>query len=137
MKKCTVCECIKPLEEFYNRKASEDGKAYRCKDCDNKAGKKYKAENKERFREKNINRVRKYKYGITSEEVDKLFAEQDGKCAICFNEFSDDNKHRQAIDHCHTTNKVRGLLCVRCNQALGLFRDNKHILYSAIEYLGR
>ena len=39
------------------------------------------------------------------------------------------------IDHCHVTNKVRGILCKSCNYGLGFFKDNKSLLVSAIEYL--
>jgi hypothetical protein len=40
-----------------------------------------------------------------------------------------------AVDHCHTTGKIRGLLCSKCNPALGAFNDNIEILNSAIKYL--
>ena len=57
---------------------------------------------------------------------------QNNKCLICGNE--QDGKDL-AIDHCHTTNKVRGLLCNSCNLGLGCFKDNLDILASAIKYL--
>lgn len=74
----------------------------------------------------------KHKYNITTEEYDKMLAEQDYRCAICKGSLEMDR-----IDHCHKTGKVRGILCNDCNLGLGLFRDNKDYLKSAIEYLGK
>ena len=73
-------------------------------------------------------------YGITLEEYNNMLEAQDYKCAICNNE--DEVKGRKlAIDHCHTTGSVRGLLCGKCNRALGLFYDNRELLHNAIQYL--
>lgn len=58
---------------------------------------------------------------------------QGGLCAIC----GGSQKHRLAVDHCHTTNVVRGLLCHRCNTAIGLLRDDVELLTRAREYLER
>ena len=74
----------------------------------------------------------KYKYGITPEEYDRLFEQQHGKCAICFKA---PIYRKLDIDHEHTTNKVRGLLCNNCNQALGLLGDSILVLREAIHYL--
>ena len=62
-----------------------------------------------------------------------MIADQKGKCAICEAEL--DNGKHTCVDHCHTTGKIRGLLCTRCNWALGGFKDNPVILHSAIKYL--
>lgn len=125
---------------FYKSKTYADGRGYRCKPCDNEARKKYNERDPDRFREKNINRVRKYKYGISSGEVEQMYKDQNGLCKICNIEMDTaitnyNSKTRQVIDHCHSTNKVRGLLCTRCNQALGLFRDDPEILRQAILYV--
>lgn len=77
----------------------------------------------------------KNKYGITCEERDAIIAEQGGLCAICG---SDDPGGRWGAwhtDHCHQTNKVRGMLCDACNRGLGFFRDNTAFLISAVKYL--
>lgn len=71
------------------------------------------------------------KYGINQEIYDEMIKEQDNKCAICHNEFEDTPN----IDHCHETNKVRGLLCSPCNRGLGFFRDNSEALKRAANYL--
>lgn len=74
----------------------------------------------------------KRRYGITLEEYEKMFAEQDGKCAICKGVCP--TGRNLAVDHDHDTGKVRGLLCSRCNQGIGQLR-NIAILQSAITYL--
>jgi hypothetical protein len=70
----------------------------------------------------------------------KLAEEQNHRCAICFEVFEDDKPMKgkgPCIDHCHTTGKIRGLLCRHCNLMLGLARDNTTILESSIVYLNR
>jgi hypothetical protein len=70
------------------------------------------------------------RYGITVSDRDIMMVNQNGKCAIC-NKVLD----KFHIDHCHKTNKVRGLLCSSCNMALGLFKDDILILENAKKYL--
>ena len=71
-------------------------------------------------------------------DFDALMQEQGGRCAICGTEkaFSGggDNR-RMAIDHCHASGAVRGLLCGNCNRALGLVKDSVETLRNAIAYL--
>jgi hypothetical protein len=68
-----------------------------------------------------------------------MYNDQEGKCAVCDIEISidkSDNGHQTAcVDHCHSTNKVRGLLCNHCNRALGLLKESKDILKNLINYL--
>ena len=71
-------------------------------------------------------------YGIDSAAVVKMFDNQAGACAICGGSLFD-TCH---VDHCHTTNKVRGLLCRGCNQGLGSFCDNPAALLAAATYIG-
>jgi len=61
-----------------------------------------------------------------------MLKKQNNKCKICNTKFS---KVTSNIDHCHTTNKVRGILCTACNMGLGLFKDNTENLTNAITYL--
>ena len=72
----------------------------------------------------------KRKYGITLEERDRMVAAQDGRCAIC-----DARDRELVIDHCHTTGKVRQMLCTPCNSGLGLYGEDKGRLLRAVEYL--
>lgn len=68
-------------------------------------------------------------YGITISIRNAMIAVQEGKCAICF------LKKKLAIDHCHTTGRVRALLCQACNRALGMFKDDPNILQRAVTYV--
>jgi len=108
----------------------------------------YREENKEAlearrkaYYEKNKEARRAYnkalsllkKYGITLVEKKKMMNEQGNKCKICLQEFND--KVVSCVDHCHSTEKIRGLLCRNCNAGLGFFKDDTKILIKAIEYL--
>ena len=77
----------------------------------------------------------KRRYGITVEEYDELLEAQGHRCKICRTDDPGGRNARFHVDHCHTTNKVRGLLCSRCNQAIGLFDESVLVLESAIKYL--
>lgn len=77
------------------------------------------------------------KYNLTVEEFNELLASQDGKCAICRTDEWPGNGHRPHVDHCHSTNKVRGALCHDCNLGLGHFKDRIDLLEAAIAYLKR
>jgi hypothetical protein len=72
----------------------------------------------------------KNKYGITVEDYEDMYAEQDGCCSIC-----DRHYPVLCIDHCHTTGAVRGLLCSECNKALWFLHDDINIFQRAIDYL--
>ncbi len=73
-------------------------------------------------------------YGLTLEMYDELLASQDGCCAIC----RDFSRGRPLhVDHCHTTGRVRGILCFTCNTALGKFRDSRDLLQKADQYLAK
>lgn len=84
--------------------------------------------NKPRFRNSRL----KYEYGITLEDYEIMYEEQNGVCAIC--EGTDMNR-MLSVDHCHDTGRVRGLLCGTCNRALGLFKDSPELLKRAKEYV--
>ncbi len=72
------------------------------------------------------------KRGITHAEFDSMKHSQGGACAIC----GGNGKNGLHLDHDHKTNKVRGLLCCRCNFGIGSFRDDLNLLTNAIHYLG-
>lgn len=75
-------------------------------------------------------RRRQERYGLSIEEYAALGERQGGRCAIC--EARIDNLH---VDHCHSTGRVRGLLCGPCNRGIGMLRDDPAILRRAIDYL--
>jgi hypothetical protein len=79
--------------------------------------------------------IREKKYGVSAEDYDTMLEEQDNKCKICFVSFTTLSSQQIHVDHCHTTNQVRGLLCNLCNTGLGFFKDNTETLANAIVYL--
>jgi hypothetical protein len=78
---------------------------------------------------------RKYRlkknYGISIGQYRDLLKTQGGKCAICLVHLEDSAR----IDHCHNTGQVRGLLCGKCNTAIGFLNDNPELLRRAADYL--
>lgn len=89
----------------------------------------------------NRRRQIRYRYGITPEDYARMLAEQDGKCAICLDPPHEGNTLKRwngklAIDHCHDTGTVRGLLCNNCNLVVGRGRDSA-TLQRAVEYVRR
>lgn len=79
----------------------------------------------------------KREYGLTQELYERMLLGQGGGCAICHTTEPGTAKNYFSVDHCHVTGKIRGLLCNRCNRALGLFRDDAAVLAAAIDYLNR
>lgn len=147
MKKCTRCGEEKILDEYHCRKASKkDGLQSKCKDCQRTETKSFYEKNpnykriwrgrdqeaKNRTRNENL----KSKYGITIEDYNHLFSEQDGKCAICHDHQSLINK-TLVVDHDHHTGEVRGLLCGPCNRGIGQFRERLDLIDQAAIYLRR
>jgi hypothetical protein len=94
----------------------------------------YKSRDPERFRARGRSYYLQTKYGIGAKEYDALYAAQNGCCAIC-------RKHQSTlkqplhVDHCHVTEKVRGLLCKRCNLGIGMLEESADSLTNAIDYL--
>lgn len=74
-------------------------------------------------------------YGITLKQYEGLYIKQNGLCAICHHPEPVKSRLFLAVDHDHKTGYVRGLLCSKCNTAIGLFEDSLESLYSAIRYL--
>jgi len=89
---------------------------------------------KERDREFNLHR-----YGITELDYSRMLVKQEGRCAICRTDNPANRKGASNwhVDHDHVTNEVRGLLCNRCNRAIGQFEDNPDLLLKAAAYLER
>ena len=74
-------------------------------------------------------------YGITLDEYDEMLEQQGGVCRLCGSDTPSKRTGRFFVDHCHDTGKVRGLLCMRCNSAIGFLNDDPELLRKAIEYL--
>lgn len=134
---CTTCKKNKKLENFHERQGFATGRSRQCNACINKQ-RRLNHHRDPNLRTKRSKRARDYnlrmRYGITVEQYDEILKKQKGVCAICGQTNEIFNK-RLAIDHCHKTNKIRGLLCDSCNNILGRAKDNIYLLLGCIEYL--
>lgn len=110
-----------------------------CVDCSEIRGKsnnrkmydkKHYAKNSSSWRDKQLMRT----YNISLDQYNRMLAEQNNKCVIC-NTMYDQSGKSMAVDHCHTTGAIRGLLCKNCNTALGSVKDDINILQNMITYL--
>ncbi len=110
---CSGCKKRLPLDRFCGNKITQDGLQNWCKSCKAKINK-------------------NWRHALKSGIFEQLVKEQEGKCAIC-NEFA----MELVIDHDHKTNKLRSLLCRKCNSLLGMCDDNLTVLESSISYLKR
>ena len=135
MKKCKTCKIEKPLKEFIVRKQCKDGLSIYCKKCHCKTVTDYYKAHPRKLKNHNLKKL----YGITIEDYEKLFEQQKGVCAIC--EKVETKICTQGIiqslsvDHDHSTGMIRGLLCDKCNHAIGLLCHNADLFLKAIEYL--
>lgn len=77
----------------------------------------------------------KKQFGITLEQYDLMLEKQNGLCAICSEPPTD--KKALAVDHNHVSGKIRSLLCMRCNLAIGMFEERKDLLIKAMDYLNK
>ncbi len=133
MKQCQKCLQDKPLTEFKLVSPRKVPMRF-CLSCYTE-NRKLSRSGEKPFDERNAHLERVY--GITSEEYRDILNRQGGRCAICL---GDDPKSPARVkhwyvDHCHSSGKVRGLLCNACNRALGNFGDSIENLERAILYL--
>lgn len=134
-KKCSVCKETKPISFFSSNRHSPDKYRNSCRECENKRDKERK--NKKEYRSRNTHL--KNKYGITEETYIQMLKDQNGVCAICGK--PERNKAKNGlpaplyVDHSHSKQMVRKLLCSKCNSGLGMFYESKDLLRKAIAYL--
>lgn len=133
MKTCTLCKQELAYDKFGKDSKMKDGRLSACRECTN-------ARARASYYKSEVARNFKYtqRYGITYEEVIAMAEAQDYLCKICDKKCAFLNGNRGNafhIDHCHTTNKVRGLICATCNRGLGLFYDSPEFLRRAADYL--
>ena len=95
---------------------------------------KFYIDNKELDKHRTRRAYLKRMFGITLEQYEEMVISQGDCCAIC-GKHRTTNKQRLAVDHCHLTGVVMGLLCSHCNKSLGTFKDSINILNKAIAYL--
>ena len=111
---CRSCQTVKPLSEWSTNAYTTDGFRSSCRACSSA-----------RARRDHLVRT----YGLTEDDVAAMLQAQNGVCAICR---AADAIH---IDHDHATGEIRGMLCFRCNAALGQFGDDPEVLVRAARYL--
>ena len=110
---CVKCLNEKSDDDFYFNKTTKV-KDKTCKGCRIEAMKlRAKAQTPEEVRAHNL----KMRYGITPDDFDNMLDAQNGGCAIC------DRKDNLCVDHDHTSGNVRGILCIRCNTAIGYMNE--------------
>ena len=164
-KRCIKCGETKSLDEFGWHNRNKGQHRNMCKDCSriwlkeyNKSpkGQKIRGDYREQYkgRMKELQKLyrddpvkrkaskkyhRKYwlmkQFGITPDDYDRMLKDQNSCCAICGSDKSGNRSKNFMVDHNHETGKVRGLLCYRCNQAIGAFKDNSILLRKAADYL--
>lgn len=128
MKTCKNCGETKSLSSFNKATKSKDGKQAYCAICANKKNVEWNSKNVERKKGTHLKRT----YGIDLYEYHAMLKEQQGVCAICYKPEIDKDL---AVDHCHRTGQVRGLLCYMCNTSLGKMEDSPDRLRRAAAYL--
>lgn len=142
IKICRNCKVEKPISEFYKEKGGKDGLRSACKDCRKKELNNWTERKKKnpgmytQMKRRQRLKVIEKKLGVTEEMYNAMFKKQQGKCFIC-DRHQSELKRTLAVDHCHITNKIRGLLCGNCNTALGLVKENKQILKKMVSYLNK
>lgn len=144
-RKCSKCQQLLPLEHF--SQAVRTNRHPYCKVCRSKANKVNKIKNRDTYENYKIKTKLKWrerslvkKYGINLEQYQIIHDSQNGLCKICNNKETSLQPNGKVIkdlcvDHCHKTNKIRGLLCHGCNAGIGHFNDDIKKLQSAIIYL--
>ena len=161
MKRCRICNETKPLDAFYAMKGMRDGHRNECKECNLARRKRWYADNSAKeiervqaWRDANPERYaetqRRYKstidypavmraahlkrkYGITPEDYERRLAQQGGGCAVCGR--APKAGKSLHVDHDHETGYVRGLLCFKCNAALGQLDDDLERIERALTYV--
>lgn len=134
-KTCRVCDQDKLLEEYYKHVGGKYGVDTICKPCNKKKTYAYRQDQMSPESKYIIARrsALKSKYGMTLEEYEEMFDQQGGVCAIC--EQQEPQNKLLAVDHCHQTGKIRGLLCSLCNTAIGKLNDDPRLVLKAADYL--
>lgn len=121
---CSTCLIVKGLQKLANSELMEP---YRTQEKTLKRLQNWRETNPSRYKSQWLSR-----YGICHEDFVTMLNEQNGVCAICRQ--PEPTGRNLAVDHCHDTGKVRGLLCFGCNTALGRL-NTEDLLMKAVEYL--
>lgn len=147
--KCTNCKKEKSEEEFSTYNGKRNKQCKKCREYYNNRWalnpnaytdkrKEYYRNTKEKHQARNFKNTILTKYNLSVDEYNRMLIVQNNKCAICSKEFVLDGSKSNlnklpCIDHCHQTNKVRGLLCRKCN--ISLYYIESLLFEKAKEYL--
>jgi len=132
-KTCPACRLIKVPEEFHKDLRNKTGLTSWCNSCRREKNKEWIKNNPEKARRSRKNTTLKRLYGITLKQYETLLAKQGNVCAIC--KTNDPKGKGFVVDHCHVTQKVRQLLCNKCNCAIGLLNEDPNLFDAAKKYL--
>ena len=135
-KKCSICKITKDETNFGKRRGGRYLRS-ECKECGAKESSKWRKNNPELVKSGLRKSDLRRNYGLSLQEYDELLKTQNGECAICFKKESSARRLFLSVDHDHHTDEIRGLLCNKCNRALGYFNDDCKLLQSALKYLNK
>ena len=124
-KKCLLCKKIRRVSRFGRNKLASDGLQSICNPCTNEKARKYAREHHLHTR-----------YGLTIDDYNKMLSNQKGVCKICKALPTTSSNNKLAVDHCHISGDVRGLLCTRCNVVIGQIENIAHLYDKINDYLG-
>lgn len=119
-KDCTSCKKRLPRESFGMARSKRDGLRDVCIKC-----------RKSKETSRSIQKL----YGVSIQQFNQMLIQQKGACAICLSTNPGGNSGNFHVDHDHTTKVVRGLLCSRCNTAIGLLSEDLSVFERATNYL--
>lgn len=132
IKTCSACKAALPLELFGVASGYRDGRRGQCNPCRTKKQTERLRANPDKRR--NSQQIRtndlRQRYGLSVDDYSRMKAAQGGRCRIC-----DRPSSPLVVDHCHESGHVRGLLCRRCNFALGAVGDNLDGIARFVAYL--
>jgi hypothetical protein len=137
---CHLHGQLKEHQTYYYEKQDY----YQCIECKKRRSNKFAKNNPDRIQTRNFIHLGKKGSGIRLliSEYEKIHQKQNGLCAICDKPETMKSSHpdktpvkRLAVDHCHITGKIRGLLCHHCNTGLGHFKDDILLMQKAMNYL--
>ena len=140
MKYCPSCKKSFSKDRFSVSLSTKSKLHSCCRTCSAKRASDYRVKQKE-----NMPLIQRHKanmssmfhsYAIQEKQFQEMMNVQKGICAICNIDFGD-LPIRAALDHCHATGKVRGLLCKDCNTLLGKIEAEPHLLHNVNIYLNK
>lgn len=125
------CQYCTEHFETLSIKVRSDGEKF----CSRKCYDEYRKANSNK-KKNHIKHQRMYKYNLTEDDFNRMLENCNNSCEICGKPFSDESRYTTpGVDHCHETGKVRGLLCRKCNTAIGMLNDDITLIKKAFEYL--